>query len=238
MTRLSTGAVPCHCRLGVHATRFIVLTGGPSAGKTAVLETVLRSLCTHLAVLPESASIVFGGGFPRHASDAGRRAAQRAIYHVQLEVERLVAEEGEVAIALCDRGTLDGLAYWPDSDAAWLSELGTSLDAELVRYAAVIHLRTPAAEQGYDASYALRIESPAEAAAIDAKIAAAWSRHPCRFVVESADDFLVKVARAVELVRAELPVCCRRHFGSAAVGDDGACGEEHAMLDGGTMPGE
>jgi predicted ATPase len=211
MTTLSIGAVPCRCALGAHRTRLIVLTGGPSAGKSAVLETLLRSLCRHLAVLPESASIVFGGGFPRHATDAGRRAAQRAIYHVQREVERLVVEEGEVAIALCDRGTLDGLAYWPDADAAWLSAMGTTLDTELSRYSAVVHLRTPNAGQGYDTSNALRIESVTEAIAIDAKIAAAWSAHPRRFVVESSDDFLVKAARAVEIVRAELPDCCRRH---------------------------
>jgi hypothetical protein len=112
---------------------------------------------------------------------------------------------------LCDRGTLDGLAYWPDEPQAWFNALGTTLEAELARYRAVIHLRTPGPERGYDASYALRVESPSEAAELDAKVAAAWSAHPRRFVVESSNDFLVKLGRTVELIRAELPHCCQLH---------------------------
>lgn len=220
MTKLSTGSVPCTCALDAHPTKQVVLTGGPSAGKTAVLETVLRSLCRHIAVLPEAASIVFGGGFPRHASRAGQCAAQRAIFAVQREVERLVTEEGEVAIALCDRGTLDGLAYWPGAPEDWFSALDTSLERELARYAAVIHLRTPGVDQGYDSSYSLRIESPTEAEAIDARIAAGWAAHPRRFVVASSDDFLAKVTAAVQLVRAELPGCCRRHVAVEPRQDD------------------
>ena len=70
-----------------------MLTGGPGAGKTAVLELALRSLCKHVAVLPEAAAIVFGGGFPRRTSVPARKAAQRAIFHVQRESERLVLED-------------------------------------------------------------------------------------------------------------------------------------------------
>ena len=39
--------------------------GRPGAGKTAVLELIQRSFCGHVRVLPESAGILFGGGFPR-----------------------------------------------------------------------------------------------------------------------------------------------------------------------------
>ena len=66
--------------------RLIVLTGGPGAGKTAVLEIVSRMLNHHIAVLPEGASLLFAGGFPRQDSPAARRAAQRAIFHVQHEL--------------------------------------------------------------------------------------------------------------------------------------------------------
>jgi hypothetical protein len=58
----------------------VVITGGPGAGKTAVLELVARSFCPHVAILPEAATIVFGGGFPRHTTTVGLMAAQRAIY--------------------------------------------------------------------------------------------------------------------------------------------------------------
>ena len=35
--------------------------------------------------------------------------------------------------------------------------------------------------------------------------------HPRRFIVEASPDFLKKAVRAVEILRAELPECCRRH---------------------------
>jgi predicted ATPase len=102
-----------------HQTRRVVLTGGPGAGKTAVLELVRATACRHVRILPEAASVVFGGGFPRHDGFEERRAAQRAIFHVQRELETLGEAEG-AAILLCDRGTLDGLAYWPGSpDDLW-----------------------------------------------------------------------------------------------------------------------
>lgn len=61
----------CGCA-GKHARRRIVLTGGPGAGKTAVLQLVRYTLCRHVAILPESAGIVFSGGFPRTRDITGR----------------------------------------------------------------------------------------------------------------------------------------------------------------------
>lgn len=196
--------------------RRVVLTGGPGAGKTAVLELARRSLCEHVAVLPEAASIVFGGGFPRRPSVPGRAAAQRAIARVQRELERWVEEEdARVTVALCDRGVLDGLAYWPGPPESFLAELSTTLEHELARYAAVIHLRTPPAGAGYDTRNPLRIETPEEAAALDARIEAVWRAHPRRFIVENAPDFLTKAQRALALFHAELPEGCRAHLGAS-----------------------
>lgn len=55
--------VACECN-DVHKRKRIVLTGGPGAGKTALLELIRQSFCAHVKVLPEAASIIFGGGFP------------------------------------------------------------------------------------------------------------------------------------------------------------------------------
>ncbi len=202
------------CRCGVdapHDARLVVLTGGPGAGKTALLEVVRRHFCEHVEVLPEAASILFGGGFPRRASKAGQRGAQVAIFHVQRQLEAIAKGEERAAIALCDRGTLDGLAYWPAPSRAYWSATGTDLATELARYACVIHLRTPRPERGYDQSNPVRIESAAEALALDRRIEGAWADHPRRFFVEDTASFITKLARAVELIRAELPPCCRAH---------------------------
>ncbi len=186
----------------------MALTGGPGAGKTAILEMALRQLCPHIAALPESAGIIFGGGFPRRGTTIARVAAQRAIFHVQRELERLVSEE-DISVALCDRGTVDGFAYWPDEQGDFWENVGTTRQAEIARYDGVIHLRTPSPEHGYNHANVLRIESAAEAQAIDERIFDAWEGHPNRIVVESTDDFLEKASTAIEAMASFIPRCCR-----------------------------
>ena len=127
---------------------------------------------------------------------------------MQVELERLVLDEGRAAIALCDRGTLDGLAYWPGDAASYWADLGSTKERELARYAAVIHLRTPRPED-YNHDNPLRVESAREAAAVDERITAAWSGHPRIHNVAQTPDFLDKVARGLQLIRDEIPPCCR-----------------------------
>jgi predicted ATPase len=200
--------VSCDCR-DVHEPRRVVLTGGPGAGKTAVLELIRHFFCDHVRVLPEAAGVVFGGGFPRGKEPELQRAAQRAIFYVQRELEA-AAGNGNPAIVLCDRGTVDGLAYWPGPGELW-DEVGTTLEAQVARYDAVIHLRTPAATEGYNRDNPLRLESAAEAAAADARILAGWAGHPHRFVIEPTPDFLLKASRAIEILRRQMPACCEHH---------------------------
>jgi predicted ATPase len=201
--------IPCDCT-NTHVPRRVVLTGGPGAGKTATLELIRRaSFCEHVQILPEAASIVFGGGFPRRVDVAARKAAQRAIFYVQRELEEAAAGSN-TAIILCDRGTVDGAAYWPGPED-YFAAVNTTGAEQFARYDAVIHLRTPALDRGYNRKNPLRTETAVEAAEADQRILTAWERHPRRFVVESTPDFLVKVGRVLELLRAEMPECCMHH---------------------------
>ena len=184
-----------------------MLTGGPGAGKTALLELVRQSFCPHVKVLPEAASIVFGGGFPRGSSALVQQAEQRAIFYVQRELEA-TSEGDEAAVVLCDRGTIDGGAYWPGPGDLW-SAVGTTLAEQLARYDVVIHLRTPGDGHGYDHRNPLRLESAAEASVIDERIAVLWDAHPRRFTIEATADFLGKASRALAILRAEVPGCCQ-----------------------------
>src|ERR1044071_6103281 len=158
----------CPCAR-THSPRLVVITGGPGAGKTALLEVVQRDLCHHVAVLPEAASILWRGQFPRHSTIAGRKAAQRAIVRVQLEMQRMTIEEGRAALIVCDRGTLDGLGYWPGSEREYFDDIASTRQDELARYATVIHMRTPSLDHGHLPSQ-FRIESAAEAALIGAPL--------------------------------------------------------------------
>jgi predicted ATPase len=189
--------------------RRIVLTGGPGAGKTAILEIVRKAFCEHVAIVPESASILFRGGFPRERSDDAECAAQRAIFHVQIELERLYASKASqgVELVLCDRGTVDSLAYWPRSADEFWKDLGTTAREQLARYDVVIHLEPPTDGHGYHRD-AVRIESAKESAAIDARIVAAWSAHPRRYSVPSTHRFLEKVKIVMGIVEKELHCQC------------------------------
>jgi len=182
----------------------VVLTGGPGAGKTAVLEVLRRELGPQVRVLPEAASILFGGGFPRGEAPSARRAAQRAIYHVQDALEQMAVEEASPRLVLCDRGVVDGAAYWPDGSDDFWRDLGTTQAAAFARYSLVIHLQTPDLAHGYNHQNPLRTESDDEALAIDGRILAAWQGHPRRVCIAPADDFFDKLRRAVDLVQHEL----------------------------------
>ena len=202
----------CFCKGKNHEGKRIVLTGGPGAGKTAFLEIIKKHFCEHITVLPEAASIVFSGGFWRKDSIPGKKAAQRAIYHVQKELEQLAIEEQESAVILCDRGTIDGLAYWPCEEKLFWKELETTKEKEFSKYSAVIHLRTPSLEKGYNHSNPVRIETAKQARVIDDHIKNVWEEHPKRFLVESTRDFMEKVYKTVEIIRNEVPECCKGHM--------------------------
>ncbi len=170
-----------------------------------------RSLCSHVAILPEAATILFSGGFPRLSTLAGQRATQRAIFRVQRELERLAIEDGGFAIILCDRGTLDGLAYWPGGPEDFWKDLGAGKEHELARYHAVLHLQSPAENYGYNHRNAVRVETPDEAHIIDLRILSIWAGHPRREVVPPAGHFPEKALCALEFLRAQMPACCQPH---------------------------
>lgn len=208
---LPVGSHPCRCRKARHTPKLVVLTGGPGGGKTAVLEMARRYFCQHVAIAPEAASIVFGGGFPRSQTTNGRRAAQQAIFHVQNSLETIALENRRAAVVLCDRGTLDGLAYWPGSRQSFLTEFGINIEDELKRYSAVVHVEVPALEWGYERNR-IRGESVSQARKIDERVRAAWRGHPRVMTVSARAGFLDKLASAIELLRSELPLCCQTHL--------------------------
>jgi hypothetical protein len=110
---------------------------------------------------------------------------------------------GDETAILCDRGTIDGLAYWPLSPERYFSDVASSLEAELARYDAVIHLRTPGRGAGYHKN-GVRTEAAEDAEAIDDRLLAAWNAHPHRFIVENSMSFMDKARRALSIIDDEL----------------------------------
>ena len=60
-------------RSSTHSNVRIVLTGGPGGGKTTALDLFRRELRERVVAVPESATIMFTGGFPRVDEPEARR---------------------------------------------------------------------------------------------------------------------------------------------------------------------
>jgi predicted ATPase len=186
------------------AVKFIVLTGGPGAGKTAVMQAARQIFAQDVTILPEAASIVYSGGFPRNATHHSVRAAQRAIAAVQAELEQFTLEDNKAPVALCDRGIVDGAAYWPDGMGCFYQAISASAAETLARYTTVIHLSTPAAGKGYDNSNPMRTENAQQARELCRRIERAWDGHPNRLVVPATETFTEKLEQVTAMIRSEL----------------------------------
>src|ERR1019366_1164845 len=125
--------------------------------------------------------------------------------------ESVALASHQTAVVLCDRGTLDGLAYWPGSRQSFLEEFGIDYDEELSRYSAVVHVEVPALAWGYEKN-PIRRESVEQARKIDQRIARAWSGHRRIMRIGAQAGFLDKLAYAIELLRGELLPCCQNHL--------------------------
>ncbi|MCB0356333.1 MAG: ATP-binding protein [Bdellovibrionales bacterium] len=166
----------------------IVLTGGPSAGKTTVATSLIKHFHTQLALVPEAATILYRGGFPRITDGLASLCKQRAIFKVQKELENLIEIEHPSKSYVCDRGTLDGLAYWPAGSELFFSQNGSNLSDELARYDVVIHLEV-ARVSDYNSDHSdVRVENYEQAIKIDNKIKEVWQQHPRRYIIKSNHD--------------------------------------------------
>jgi len=178
------------------------MTGGPGGGKTTAADLFRRELGDQVVVVPESATILFGGGFPRASQADARRSAQTAIFQVQRNLEDVQAALYPERILLCDRGTIDGAAYWPDGKDQYFAAMGTSLEAELKRYDAAVFFETAAvAGLSIEGGNPVRHESLEEARALDAELRVLWSRHRRFLFVPHDLSFFHKLSVALELLQ-------------------------------------
>jgi len=173
----------------------IVFTGGPSAGKTTLLQALAKEFSQKIAIVPETATILYKGGFHRSNDKISRTFIQKAIFYVQRESENLVCYQNKTKDIICDRGTLDGLAYWPNEESEFFETLQTSKKEQLSRYHWVIHLNT-ACERGYDLSNPIRTESPEEAMVINDRLKKIWREHPQFLIIPAHTDFFRKLRLA------------------------------------------
>lgn len=197
-----------------HKCCRVVLTGGPGGGKTTAADLFRREIGDRVVLVPEAATILFQGGFPRSHDAQAKRIAQTTIFHVQRNLEDVQASLYPGRTLLCDRGTIDGAAYWPDGDGDYFASVGTTLDTELRRYDAVIFFETAAVGgDSIEGGNPARNESQEEARRLDAKLRTLWARHPHFILVPHNSSFFKKISfglAALEGVVAQLSSRPRR----------------------------
>ncbi|MBK8263426.1 MAG: AAA family ATPase [Nannocystis sp.] len=186
--------------------RRVVLTGGPGGGKTTAADLFRREIGERVVIVPEAATLLFVGGFPRAPDSLARRAAQSAIYHVQRNLEDVQSARYPDRLLLCDRGTIDGAVYWPeDSERDFFAAQSTTLDRELIRYDAVLFFETAAAGRiSIEGGNPARIEDLDQALELDRRLREVWSAHPRFVLVPHEASFFHKMRAALAALSAML----------------------------------
>ena len=182
----------------------IVITGGPSAGKTTGLSRIQNEF-TYLGYtvlfVPETATELISGGVAPWTCGTNLDY-QKCQMKLQLEKEKIFEQaarsmKAEKILIVCDRGAMDNRAYMDDQEFAQvLAEIGETEVQLRDSYDAVFHLVTAA--KGAEAFYTTdnntaRKETPEEAAALDDRLIAAWTGHPHLRVIDNSTDFEEKM---------------------------------------------
>jgi predicted ATPase len=180
----------------------IVLTGGPGGGKTTALDLIRREFSGKIATVPEAATMIFSGGIERSNNNQVLKAQQTAIFYLQKHLEDIQRATFEHSIILCDRGSLDGLAYWPDGPDEFFKTMNTNLEDELARYDAVIFFESAAKSgESIKSNNPIRNESENAAIIIDDKLQAIWSQHPNFNLINSDESFINKVMFGITTIQ-------------------------------------
>ena len=178
----------------------IVLSGGPGGGKTTAADLFRREIGEKVVVVPETATMLFTGGFPRVAEPKARAATQRAIFHAQVALEEIQGALYPGRMLLCDRGTIDGAAYWPpEAPEGFFETMETTLKDELGRYDAVIFFESAAVgDISIEGGNPARTEGNEEARQLDIRLRALWSKHPSFHFVPHTTSFFAKLGDGLQ----------------------------------------
>lgn len=173
----------------------IALTGGPGGGKATAADFFRRELGDEIVIVPEAATILYSGGFPRSNNVEVMKATQRAIYHVQKNLEDVQSYYYQGRVLMCDRGTVDGAAYWPlEKKEDFFTHMKTTFEAELKRYDGVIFFETAAVGgSSIEGGNPIRTESMKEAVLLDQELKALWSQHPNFHFISHSPSFIHKI---------------------------------------------
>ena len=186
----------------------IVITGGPSAGKTTAMSWVQNAFTQMgytVLFVPETATELITGGVAPWTCGTNAEY-QKCQMKLQIEKEKIFEQAARTMTAdkiliVCDRGTLDNKAYMNDIEFAEVIQFIGSNEVELRdNYDAVFHLVTAAkgAEEFYTTvNNSARTETVEEAAALDDKVICVCTGHPHLRVIDNTTNLEEKMKRLI-----------------------------------------
>lgn len=185
----------------MNESRKIVITGGPGGGKTTALDLFQREFESRVKVVPEAATILFQTGIEREEESERIKVLQESVYQTQKALEDSYHRLYPKCLLLCDRGSLDGLAYWPGDRDEFFKQICSSIEDELSRYKAVIFFETGASKTNdMQSNNPFRLESNAQAVELDRKLQEVWKKHPHFYFVPNNSSFMQKISDGVNTI--------------------------------------
>ncbi len=189
----------------------IVITGGPCAGKSEAMKWIKREFNTQgytVLFVPETATELITGGVAPWT--CGTNLEYQILQcELQLKKEELFYRAASTMpndkyLIVCDRGFFDNKAYMTDEEFDYiLDRMNLNKEEVLHSYDAVFHLVTAAngLETFYETnSNEARIETPAQAVALDGKLLKCWENHPNHIIIENDENFEAKMMHVVKAI--------------------------------------
>jgi len=202
-----------------HKVWRLVLTGGPCGGKTTAqitLSTIFESMGWRVFRVPETATILLGGGVSFSLLDDEQRLDfQENLLKTMFQLEdtyfSLASTQKRNCLVICDRGAMDASAYLPREDWEEILDKNSlnEVDIRDNRYDQVVHLVSAAigAEDHYTRSNnKTRTEDIELAQTNDRLVGEAWVGHPYYDRIDNSTDFETKMRRLCRAVTARLHI--------------------------------
>lgn len=165
--------------------KTLVLTGGPCGGKTTIWNRLKGDSDVNAVFVPELATLMHEGkaGFKhiKPVVDSERIAFETIMFEAQQNLENAIYAMSEIKEEaewmICDRGTVDNLAYTPETLRDTVLDNVELEWSDLIDfYDIVVHFETQAHGDGYSLDNVARYETADQAKEICKEIYSVWKR--------------------------------------------------------------